>query len=38
MFNIYTPKINGGLELKEKRVIPGEEKARIINRNVCKKT
>ncbi len=31
MFNIYTSKTNGGLELKEKRMIPGKERAKIIN-------
>ena len=37
MLNIYTAKINSGLELKEKRVIPGKEKVKIINRKVCEK-
>ena len=37
MFNIYISKINRELELKEKRVIPGKEKVKIINRKVCEK-
>ena len=37
MLNIYTAKINSGLELKEKRVITVKEKVKIINRKVCEK-
>jgi len=35
---IYAPKNNGRFDLKEKRMILREEKARIINSNICIKT
>jgi len=38
MFNIYIVNIKRGLELNEKRVIPGKEKVKITNRKVCEKT
>ena len=37
MFNIYIAKIKSELELNEKRVIPGKEKVKIINRKYVKK-
>lgn len=37
MFNIYSSKINGELELKEKRVILVKEKVRIMSRKECEK-
>jgi hypothetical protein len=37
MFKVYTSKINSGLELKEKRMVLGKEKVRIINIKKCEK-
>jgi len=38
MLNVYIANIKSGLELNEKRVIPGKEKVKITNRKVCEKT
>ena len=37
MSNIYTSKARGVLELKGKRMIPGMEKAKIIEIELCEK-